>query len=97
MRELRANQYIGDGFSAYGGELQVLLTYDDNKIKDLQIIKHHESEMGRWALEELPGKIITANSANVDGITGASATSRAIKDATVDALNKVRLKYRQSK
>ena len=90
MRELRANQYIGDGFSAYGGELQVLLTYDDNKIKDLQIIKHHESEMGQWALDELPDKIIAANSADVDGITGASATSRAIKEATKDALQQAR-------
>ena len=42
--------------------------------------------MGQWSLDELPGKIIAANSADVDGITGASATSRAIKEATKDAL-----------
>ena len=42
--------------------------------------------MGQWALDELPGKIIAANSADVDGITGASATSRAIKEANTDAL-----------
>ena len=86
MSKLQANQYIGNGFSAYGGELEILLTYQDNKIQDLQVIKHHESEMGQWALDELPGKIIAANSADVDGITGASATSRAIKEATTDAL-----------
>lgn len=88
MSKLQANQYIGNGFSAYGGELEVLLTYQDNKIQDLQVIKHHESEMGQWALDELPGKIIAANSADVDGTTGATATSRAIKDATTDALKK---------
>ena len=88
MSKLQANQYLGNGFSAYGGELEVLLTYQDNKIQDLQVTKHHESEMGQWALDELPGKIIAANSADVDGITGATATSRAIKDATIDALNK---------
>ncbi|MBB1094667.1 FMN-binding protein [Limosilactobacillus sp. BG-MG3-A] len=88
MSKLQANQYLGNGFSAYGGELEVLLTYQDNKIQDLQVTKHHESEMGQWALDELPGKIIAANSADVDGITGATATSRAIKDATTDALNK---------
>ncbi|GGI63907.1 FMN-binding protein [Limosilactobacillus caviae] len=92
MSKLQANQYIGNGFSAYGGELEVLLTYQDNKIQDLQVTKHHESEMGQWALNELPGKIIAANSAEVDGVTGASATSRAIKDATIDALKKAQLK-----
>lgn len=86
MREIEENQYIGNGFSAYGGELEVLLTYQDDKIQNLQVIKHHESEMGQWALDELPGKIIATNSADVDGITGASATSRAIKEATTDAL-----------
>ena len=50
MSKLQANQYIGNGFSAYGGELEVLLTYQDNKIQDLQVTKHHESEMGQWAL-----------------------------------------------
>ncbi|MBC8744038.1 FMN-binding protein [Lactobacillus sp. Marseille-P7033] len=92
MSKLQANQYIGNGFSAYGGELEVLLTYQDNKIQDLQVTKHHESEMGQRALDELPGKIIAANSAEVDGVTGASATSRAIKDATIDALKKAQLK-----
>ena len=72
MREIAKNQYIGSGFSAYGGELEVLLTYQDKKIQDLQVIKHHESEMGQWALDELPDKIIAANSADVDGITGAA-------------------------
>lgn len=90
MREIAKNQYIGSGFSAYGGELDVLLTYQDKKIQDLQVIKHHESEMGQWALDELPDKIIAANSADVDGITGASATSRAIKEATKDALQQAR-------
>lgn len=90
MRERAKNQYIGSGFSAYGGELEVLLTYQDKKIQDLQVIKHHESEMGQWALDELPDKIIAANSADVDGITGASATSRAIKEATKDALQQAR-------
>ncbi|MCT3199970.1 FMN-binding protein [Limosilactobacillus reuteri] len=90
MREIAKNKYIGSGFSAYGGELEVLLTYQDKKIQDLQVIKHHESEMGQWALDELPDKIIAANSADVDGITGASATSRAIKEATKDALQQAR-------
>lgn len=90
MREIAKNQYIGSGFSACGGELEVLLTYQDKKIQDLQVIKHHESEMGQWALDELPDKIIAANSADVDGITGASATSRAIKEATKDALQQAR-------
>lgn len=88
----KANQYIGDGFSAYGGELKVLLTYEDQQIKELQVLSHHESEMGNWAIQELPAKIVAANTVEVDGITGASATSRAIKEATADALKKAQPK-----
>lgn len=87
---LKPHQYVGNGFSAFGGELKVLLTYEDKEIKDLQVIEQHESETGKWALDDLPGKIVAANSADVDGITGASATSRAIKEATADALVKAR-------
>ena len=57
MREIEENQYIGNGFSAYGGELEVLLTYQDDKIQNLQVIKHHESEMGQWALD-FPAKLL---------------------------------------
>lgn len=92
---LKPDQYVGNGFSAYGGELKVLLTYAEDKIKDLQVIEQHESETGNWALKELPSKIIAANSANVDGITGASATSQAIKDATTDALAKAQQSNKQ--
>ena len=56
----------------------------------LQVIKLHGSEMCQWALDELPGKIIAANSVDVDGITGASATSHANKEATKDALQQAR-------
>lgn len=94
MRKIEANQYIGNGFSAYGGELVVLLTYQDSKIQALKVIKHHESEMGQWALDELPDKIIAANSINVDGVTGASATSRAIKEAIKDALQQAQQNQR---
>lgn len=86
MKKTNSHQYIGNGFSAYGGDLQVLLTYEDNQIQALKVTSHHESEMGQWAIDDLPAKIIAANSPDVDGITGASATSRAIKDATADAL-----------
>lgn len=87
--ELKNNQYLGNGFSAWGGDLQVLLTYDDGKIKDLEVIKENETPgFGDWALDEMPDRIIAANSADVDAVTGATDTSRAIKDATKDALKK---------
>lgn len=91
-KPLKSNQYVGEGFSAYGGDLKVLLTYDDDTIKGLKVTSHHEAESGLWAIDKLPGKIVAANSTNVDGVTGATATSRAIKDATDDALAKAHKK-----
>lgn len=85
------NQYIGKSTSGMGNEIVVRITVDKkNKLKDIEILKQSEStDYGVKALEQLPAKMISANSYQVDGISGASSTSRGLKEAVKNALDKV--------
>lgn len=86
---LAENQSLGSSDAGIGGKLVVRVTQDGNRISNVEIIQDHESEdVGKKALEELPKKIVEANSTDVDAVSGASSTSRAIKEAVKDALSK---------
>ena len=70
-----------------GGSVTVEITATADKIYDLVATGDMETQgIGTKALEELPGKIISANSLNVDSISGATITSDAIKEAAKKAL-----------
>ncbi|RVU77454.1 MULTISPECIES: FAD-binding protein [Lactobacillus] len=85
--KLDKNQYLGSSDAGIGGKLVVRVTYDDNKIKNVEVVQNHESEdIGKTALEEIPKRIVENNTAYVDAVTGASATSRAISEAVNKAL-----------
>lgn len=64
------------------GPVVVKTTFSSNKIEAVRIIKQSETEgIGTIAVAELPNKIITAQSTKIDGIAGATVTSRAIFSA----------------
>ena len=85
--QLNKNQYLGSSDAGIGGELVVRVTYDNNKIENVEVVQNHESEdIGKTALEEIPKRIVKKNSADVDAVSGASATSRAISEAVNKAL-----------
>lgn len=85
--KLENNQYLGSSDAGIGGKLVVRVTYDDNKIENVEVIQNHESEdVGKKALKIIPKRIIEANSTDVDAVSGASATSRAISEAVKKAL-----------
>ena len=88
---LTEDQYLGESNSGIGGKLVVRVTYKDNKIKKVDIVENHESEdFGKRALKIIPHEIEKENSTNVDAVSGASATSCAIKEAVKDAINKAK-------
>lgn len=88
---LTEDQYLGESNSGIGGKLVVRVTYKDNKIKKVDIVENHESEdFGKRALKIIPHEIEKGNSTDVDAVSGASATSRAIKEAVKDAINKAK-------
>lgn len=71
----------------FGGEVTVEVTVDGDKITAVTATGDSETEgIGSKAIEELPGKIVEANSADVEVVSGATVTSTAIIDAVKSAL-----------
>ena len=87
--EAGPNQFIGKSTAGMGNEVVVRVTIDDShNIKNVEVLKQSESEdYGMKAINELPKEIVAKNSVDVDSISGASASSRAVKEAVSDALN----------
>ena len=74
----------------FGGSVDVTVTVDSKRIKDVKISGDQETQgVGSRAIEELPAKIVAANG-KVDGISGASYTSAAIFEALENALAQAR-------
>ncbi|GEO48533.1 FAD-binding protein [Companilactobacillus kimchii] len=90
--ETKDNQYIGKSTAGMGNEIVVRVTVDDDKnIQDIEVLKQSESDdYGLKAVEELPKEIVAKNSIDVDTVSGASASSKAIKEAVQNALNQVK-------
>ena len=85
--EVGENQYIGSDANGIGGKIVVRVTYADGTISDVEVLEQNETpEFGGAALEELPAKVVEANSTEVDVITGATITSRAFLAAVADAI-----------
>ena len=71
----------------FGGEVSVIVTMDGNKIIDVVPTGANETPgIGTNAIEQLPAKIIEANSTEVEVIAGATFTSDAIIEAVNNAL-----------
>ena len=69
------------------GDVTVTLTLKDGKITECSVDGAGETEgIGTNAIDQLPGKIVKENKISVDGVTGATITSDAIKDAAKAAL-----------
>ncbi|MCD7818056.1 MAG: FAD-binding protein [Lachnospiraceae bacterium] len=86
--ELGDNEYLGTSHNGMGGDVVVKVTVDDNgTITAVEVISHSETEgIGSVAVDELPAKIVEAGSTDVDMISGATITSKAILEAVENAL-----------
>ena len=70
------------------GPITVEVTTDGVNIIDVKVLEHSETQgVGSVAVDWMPGRIVEANSTDVDGVTGATITSDAIKTAVTEALN----------
>ena len=68
-------------------KIKVRVTYQDNRITNVEIVSENESEdVGKRALKVVPQEIVKANSIDVDAVTGATRTSKAIEEAVENAL-----------
>ena len=83
--ELPENTYEGVG-KGIGGDLKVWLEVVDGKMVSLTVTEQSETDfVAGPALEKIPAEILEAQSFDVDTVTGATVTSRAIIDAAKDA------------
>ncbi len=86
--EVGENQYIGSDANGIGGKIVVRVTYKDGTIEDVEVLEQNETpEFGGAALEELPGKVVEANSCDIDGVVGATITSNAFFAAVQNAIS----------
>lgn len=76
----------------YYSTLKVSVLVDAYRIKEIQIISHEEPEiLAEIVFDKLPPKMIHVNSAEVDIVSGATYTSRALIDAVAEALEQARV------
>ena len=67
--------------------MTVRVTLGENKaIEQVEVLKQTETSIGQKAIQTLPNKMVEANTYEVDSVTGASATSRALKEAVKKAI-----------
>lgn len=71
----------------FGGDVTVTLTLTDGVITDVQAAGPDETQgIGSKAIESLPAEIVANNSIAVDGVSGATFSSNAVKEAAEAAL-----------
>ena len=71
----------------FGGDVTVTVTLKDGVITSVKAAGPDETAgVGSKAIDQLPALIVKANSADVDGVSGATFTSNAVKEAVRAAL-----------
>ena len=69
------------------GEVTVTMTFDENSITDVELDLSGETEsIGGAAEQDLIDMILDAQSADIDGVSGATVTSNAVKEAAADCI-----------
>ena len=81
--------YTGTSSNGFGGDVVVTITVNDETKEILSVESAGEKEteaVGGAALETLDTNFLAAQSAEFDGVSGATVTSDAYKEAVADAL-----------
>lgn len=83
------DQYLGVSDAGIGGRVIVRVTYRDHQLQNVEVLAESESEdVGQKAMAELPKEMVTKNTYDVDVVSGASSSSRALKSAVRNAIRK---------
>ena len=81
-----AEEHMGEA-EGYGGTLKVRVTMDGGRLAGVTVTEHHETEgVGTRAIDEMPAAMVAAGTWQVDGVSGATVTSNALKAAVQDAM-----------
>ena len=72
----------------FGGEVSVTLTVEDGEIKEAAVVGDGETQgVGSRAIEMMPERIVAAQSAEIDGVSGCTFSSTAVKAAAQAAID----------
>ena len=89
--QYRDGSYTGATADAYYGNIQVKVVVSGGKISDVQFLDYPQDRsnsvrINTYAMPLLKSEAIKAQSANVDGVSGASFSSAAFKKSLASAL-----------
>ena len=89
---LAEGAYLPGTYSAkaqgFGGEVEVSVEVGENSIEAVAITGNDETpEVGGAAIPELEKQVMDGQSADVEGVSGATFTSTAVKEAVAEALS----------
>lgn len=84
--EFKEGTYVGEA-KGYRGEVKVEVKTSKNKIEEVKVVKNTDTPIiSEAAAKKVPEQIIKYQSLRVDGVSGATGTSRALTSAVRNAL-----------
>jgi len=94
INKLEQKKYNDGTYTAVGQgknpDLKVAVTVKDDKITNIEIMSNNETK-GKEALNTVPKEIIEKQSIDVDTVSGATITSKGIKEAVNKALSQAEI------
>lgn len=85
--EAASGETLTGSAEGFGGEVTVTLTMDGDKVTACSIKGDDETpDIGGKAFADLEKQIVEANGVEIDGVSGATVTSNAVKEAAAQAL-----------
>lgn len=73
--------------AGFGGDIKLAVEVSEDAIVSVTVLEHSETEgVGTNAIEQMPAAFVEANSADIDGVTGCTFSSTALKEAVATAL-----------
>lgn len=84
--EFKEGTYVGEA-KGYRGEIKVEVKTSKNKIEEVKVVKNTDTPIiSDAAAKKVPEQIVKYQSLRVDGVSGATGTSRALTSAVRSAL-----------
>ncbi len=85
---LKSGEFLGED-RGIGGPLKVKVKMKDTKITDIEVVYHNETKgVSTNAMDIIISSIIEKQTLDVDTVTGATVTSKALINAVKDAIEK---------
>ena len=84
----QSGEFIGEDRGT-GGPIKVLVKMKDDKIADIEVLYHNETKgVGTNAIDTIISSIIENQTTDVDTVSGATVTSKALVNAVKNAIDK---------